>query len=99
MPKKRVAAPLAPPPEVEIQKAESPLEQPENPPGSGIVEPLDETSMAAPVLDAPPQETESGKRFICAADGKPFSYRSELERHVKRNFPEMYDQLMAPYPP
>jgi len=96
--KRRVAAPIEPPPEAEAQGAETPPEEPENQPGSCIIEPLDETSMPAPVLDPPPSTTESGKRFICAADGKPFNYRSELERHVKRNFPEVYDQLMAPYP-
>ena len=105
VPRRRVAAPVQPPPELESQSSqEAPpteveTEQPEIERGSGIVEPLDESSMPAPVLDPPPTEPETGKRFVCAADGKPFSFRSELERHVKRNFPEMYAELMAPYPP
>jgi hypothetical protein len=53
--------------------------------------------MPAPVLDSP-TSVEPATRFICAADGKPFAYRSELERHVKRNYPDMYEELMMPYP-
>ena len=109
LPKRRVAAPVQPEVEIESdaqgQPEETPVVQedqpiePEVPTGSGIVQPLNESTRAAPVIDTPPSETESGKRFICAADGKPFNFRSELERHVRRNYPEMYDQLMAPYPP
>lgn len=105
LPKKRIAAPIQTPPEpeVEVQEqeavdAEVQAEPEEAAPGSGIIQPLDEGSMPAPVLDAPPTEAESGKRFVCAADGKPFNFRSELERHVRRNFPEMYEELMTPYP-
>lgn len=65
---------------------------------SGVVRPLDEAPEAPPVLESPPADQETGKRFICAADGRPFKFRSELERYVKRNYPDMYDELMAPYP-
>lgn len=45
---------------------------------------------------AAPAEQEG--RYVCAADGKPFKFRSELKRHVDRNFPQMSEQLMAAYP-
>lgn len=103
-PARRVAAPVAPPPPVApvtIQPAESVAEtenSEEVEPGSGIVQPLDESVQESPVMESP-ASTEDGKSFICAADGKPFRYRSELLRHVERNFPDMVEVYMAPYPP
>jgi hypothetical protein len=107
-PKHRIAAPVEPEPEPEIEAApeETQVEQTEQveqaqevEAGSGIVQPLDESASQPPVMETPPVDEETGKRFICAADGRPFKHRSELERHVKRNYPDMLDQLMAPYPP
>jgi hypothetical protein len=103
--RRRVAAPVkvepTPPPvqeaaEDHAQEVTAEIEEIE--PGSGIVQPLDDVSLPAPNLDEP-APAEDGKRFICAADGQAFQYRSQLDRHVKRNYPQMYDELMAPYPP
>jgi hypothetical protein len=65
---------------------------------TGFLTPMDEDSLPGPTLD-PPADTDEGRRFICAADGKSFKFRSELERHVKRKFPKMVEALMRPYPP
>jgi hypothetical protein len=43
---------------------------------------------------APPQQP----KFVCAADGKTFSYRSHLKKHVLRKYKDRVDELMAPYP-
>ena len=77
-----------------------PAGQPED--TSGTLQPLQEGEvMPEPTLDAPqatPQAEASGRRFVCGADGKSFKYRSELERYVRRKFPQMLDELMRPYP-
>lgn len=102
-PARRVATPVEPeqPPieeaqEVEPEDTEKAVGQ-DSERGNGVVEALDESVQESPVVQehAPDEE---GKRFICATDGKPFKFRSELERHVRRNYPEMQDELMAPYP-
>jgi hypothetical protein len=104
-PARRVAAPVAPPPPVApvaiqpasaVEESAEPVEEVE--PGSGVVQPLDESVQESPVMESP-ATTEDGKSFICAADGKPFKYRSELLRHVERNYPDMVEVYMAPYPP
>jgi hypothetical protein len=65
---------------------------------SGVIQPLNESVMQ-PVLETPPAQA-SGRRFVCAADGKAFGFRSELARHVERKYsPEVAAQLMKPYPP
>lgn len=91
------SAPVKVSPVAEVKQETDSLTE-EITPGSGVVQALDETPLPPPVLDPPPAN-EEGKRFICAADGLAFPYRSELERHVKRKFPAMYQELMAPYPP
>jgi hypothetical protein len=92
----RVASPVELEAPVEVQEA--PAQEPmEEAAGSGIVEPLHESNSAPSVPEAPPV-TDSGKRFVCAADGKAFPYRSELERYVKRKYPEMAEEFMKPYP-
>lgn len=72
----------------------------------GMLQPITEgEGMPEPTLDDPQVNAagsgEGGetKRFVCAADGKPFKYRSELERYVKRKYPNMLVDLMKPYPP
>lgn len=83
--------------ETETQETVQETENTEN--MSGVIQPLEESTMPEPVLETPPQE-ESGKRFICAADGKAFNFRSELERYVKRKYPgPVAEQLMRAYPP
>jgi hypothetical protein len=66
----------------------------------GTLQPLGEgESMPEPTLDPPiVPGSEGGKRFVCAADGKSFRYRSQLDSHVHRKFPAMADDLMAAYP-
>lgn len=104
-----------PEPEPEAEQEEAPQEEPqeegqeiaetapaeeviEEETESGVVQPLDESE--PPVMEEPQSDPETGKRFICAADGKGFTYRSELERHVTRNFPQhMHKTLMQAYPP
>jgi hypothetical protein len=113
-PTRRVAAPVAPPPptqpvaiepmtEEEEVVTDQPLVDEANPeettevePGSGVVQPLDE-SQESPIADTPPPDAR-GRKFICAADGKGFNHRSELERHVTRHYPDMLEVYMAPYP-
>lgn len=65
---------------------------------SGVIQPI-ESGLPDPVMETPPTQG-TGRRFICAADGRSFNYRSELERHVQRKYPkDMAEQLMRPYPP
>jgi hypothetical protein len=45
-----------------------------------------------------PIEADSDLKFVCAADGKRFKFRSGLERYVRRKHTSKYDVLMAPYP-
>lgn len=103
-PRRRLAAPIkatpAPPPppaedtdELEVAEvAEGPVE-----PNSGVIQSMGD-EVEENVANTPPEHEETGKRYICGADGKPFVYRSELERYVKRRYPSMYDDLMKPYP-
>lgn len=48
----------------------------------------------------PPTSPESPttNRFVCAADGQGFQFRSGLDRYVKSRYPERYEELMRPYP-
>jgi hypothetical protein len=55
-------------------------------------EPLLESSSAASV-------EQSDKKFVCAADGRAFRFRSELLRYVKAKYPNIVKDLMTPYPP
>jgi len=55
-------------------------------------------SMPDPTLESPPTD-QPEKRFVCAADGRGFKFRSELLRYVKAKYPSMTDDLMGPYPP
>lgn len=66
---------------------------------------LDEVEEQAPepvAAPAPPkpkaQPLPPRRKFICAADGRSFDFRSQLEQHVDRKFPHLKEQLMAPYP-
>lgn len=54
---------------------------------------LDDVPAKPAPIPLPPRQ-----KFICAADGRRFDYRSQLEVHVKRKYPGMYDELMKPYP-
>lgn len=70
---------------------------------SGVPEPIG-SGMPDPVLDSPAAPLSAGqqqadtKRFVCAADGKTFKYRSELERYARRKYPDLVAELMQPYP-
>lgn len=46
-----------------------------------------------------PKPLPPKRRYVCGADGRVFEFRSQLEQHVKRVFPSMLADLMAPYPP
>jgi hypothetical protein len=88
----RVATVVAPRSEEEFEPAEA----------SGVMQPLSEgQEMPNPILGTPPVSQPDGdteKRFVCAADGRPFHYRSELDRYVRRKYPTQYEQLMSAYP-
>jgi hypothetical protein len=69
----------------------------------------DEETTPEPVMETPapvqlaatksvPQPLPPRKKFVCAADGRTFDFRSQLEQHVVRKFPHMREQLLAPYP-
>lgn len=90
---------------VEVIAESSPVEVPaetapeESPAGAeeGVIQTMDESPADSEVAEAPPT-SEPGKRFVCAADGKSFPFRSDLERHVRRKYPQMEKALMAAYP-
>ncbi len=84
-------APAAPPPVVQkvVAAAEPETVEEEAPAEEAPTEAVEEAAEA-------PAEQEG--RFVCAADGKPFKFRSDLLRHVQRNYPDMAEQLMQPYP-
>ncbi len=64
-----------------------------------VPEPVLEAPAPAPLATKPtPQPLPPRKKFICAADGRTFDFRSQLEQHVNRKFPHMRDQLLAAYP-
>jgi hypothetical protein len=69
--------------------------------GSGVIEPIFEAEgeEESPVPDSPPADATTRRRFVCGADGRAFEHRSGLERHVRANFPKMFEALMASYPP
>jgi hypothetical protein len=83
--------PSAPAPAQVIQQIEEQTEKVQS------EAPADEAQEQATEVETTPAEQEG--RYVCAADGKPFKFRSELKRHIDRNFPQMAEQLMAPYPP
>jgi len=107
LPKKRVAVvveeqpepiPAETEPAQEAAKSEEMQQETLEESGSGVIEPIDGTAMPEPSLETP-QAEQPGKRFLCAADGKSFAFRSELERHVRRKYaPDIADQLLAGYP-
>jgi len=66
--------------------------------GSGVIQSMDESPSESTVAETP-AEGEPGKHFVCAADGRSFPFRSDLERHVRRKYPQMEKALMAAYPP
>jgi hypothetical protein len=103
---KRPVAPAPPAPKrtrtvvIEEQPAQEPAQAVER-----IEAQAEETTVEAPATIQPLDEAGSGPiseqegQFVCAADGKPFKFRSELDRYVRRKFPHMAEQLMQPYPP
>jgi len=62
-----------------------------NLPAPDLGEPVEATESSKPV-------SEHSKRFICSMDGKRFQYRSELDRYVKRVYPDNAAELLLPYP-
>lgn len=107
---KKKAAP-APEPEAQVEQPEEVVETapvevlpeavheeqaPED--DSGIVNTIEESAPESEAAEAPPT-SEPGKRFVCMADGKSFPFRSDLERHVRRKYPEKEKALMSAYPP
>lgn len=66
-------------------------------PQSAPAYPWSEEPVVAPSTPAP-SPLPPRKKFVCAADGRTFDFRSQLEQHVNRKFPHLREQLMAPYP-
>ena len=52
----------------------------------------------APEAPRPLSTSHGEKRFICPIDGKGFNFRSELQRHMTRRYPEQVAEVMAKYP-
>jgi len=68
----------------------------------------DEPEAEAPLVDHGPEVVEAeveapaappAKKFVCAADGKPFDTYAELAKHVKKNYRDLntVKSLLAPY--
>lgn len=73
-----------PPPEEEVLIQES------------LPEPIIEE--AKPEVAAPATPAPTTSSYVCAADGRTFNDRKYLLRHIRANFQEREEELMAPYP-
>jgi hypothetical protein len=75
-----------------------PVEEPSGPvPVQGSVPTVEVQGVYGGAPPAPPAAAPA-PRFVCAADGAGFQFRSALERHVRGKYPAKFDELMAAYP-
>lgn len=67
--------------------------------GRAAASPIDPAVASAPnTFNNPAPPAQGDLKFVCDADGKGFRYRSELDRYVKKRYPDRYDEIMGKYP-
>lgn len=66
---------------------------------AGVMHNLPKPNLStAPEASQPTAPAQRINKFVCLVDGKVFDFRSQLEAHAKRKYPERVDEIMAAYP-
>lgn len=89
-----------PVPHAQITATSAAPELQEHRPTQVIVHPstLPQPDLDGVSADASADASAGEPKFVCAADDRKFHYRSHLDRHVKRKYPDRHEELMAKYP-